>query len=210
MLPLTFGCAGPPDQLAAKEHLLSSAFKRVDKFKDADQAKISSQCAYVYERYSVPWTNLPKRKSMWNQKRIHEHLTPRIVTKHLDTLPSHKYFKFHRLGASTRHSKAKAAYLRAAQRECGPEIHRHAAWFQLFFSPGGIMTTYHSCFFHSCYMNHWNTLQTCRSKLQFLFSSGCFRWNFYREGSVGGLRMALSLSLLLAVMLFWSYSKIRN
>lgn len=64
MLPLTFGCAGPPDQLAAKEHLLSSAFKRVDKFKDADQAKISSQCAYVYERYSVPWTNLPKRKSM--------------------------------------------------------------------------------------------------------------------------------------------------
>ena len=135
---------------------------------------------------------------------------PRIVTKHLDTLPSHKYFKFHRLGASTRHSKAKAAYLRAAQRECGPEIHRHAAWFQLFFSPGGIMTTYHSSFFHSCYMNHWNTLQTCRSKLQFLFSSGCFRWNFYREGSVGGLRMALSLSLLLAVMLFWSYSKIRN
>ena len=84
---------------------------------------------------------------------------PRIVTKHLDTLPSHKYFKFHRLGASTRHSKAKAAYLRAAQRECGPEIHRHAAWFQLFFSPGGIMTTYHSCFFHSCYMNHWNSCQ---------------------------------------------------
>ena len=63
-----------------------------------------------------------------------------------------------------------------------------------FFSQGEIEKTY--VFFHMYQMDHWKILQPCRSKLEFLFSPGFFRWNFYREGSVGGLRMALPLSLL--------------
>ena len=46
---------------AAQEHILASAFKKHDAFKNSEQKQISSQCAFTYERYSVPMTALKQQ-----------------------------------------------------------------------------------------------------------------------------------------------------
>lgn len=180
----SFHCAGPPDQLAAKEHLLSSAFRKVERYKNADQDKISAQCAYVYERFSVPWTNPfktkwcePQERYTWTPHRLWPNIWIPLMAAHKPRLPTWEPLDGN---AVLKFTDMRLDFIRFF----------HPGWL------GGIRTTYHSCIVHSMQHSLKHIKNICRSKCKSLLSSGFLRWDFYREGSIGGLRMALPLSLL--------------
>ena len=124
----------------AQEHFLSAAFKNHDLFKTVDHDKISYYSAYTAERYSVTWSNdmpwyaifyiIILRRNNKNKKVI-------ISCNHMNICMYEISWEFNSFPPQS--IQPKVAYIQACHREVGPEIHRHASWFET-------NMTYHDAF----------------------------------------------------------------